>query len=155
MKQYRLTKYDPRYRDASGAYTRDEWTFFAQVGREVGGRTVTLDEYEAVEAAYIRVVCALVDLAAIGPYHVADPENAPYAAGSNITLEQLSAVLRSLLREEYWCRLSDSEGYFIHSGWDFYLYLGLPNTIVAPETIAAEQGLFLEPFVSPYHSEAP
>jgi hypothetical protein len=152
MQQYRLTKYDPAFRDKNGAYQRDEWTFFAQVGSCVGGEVLTLEKYEATEAAYIRVVCSLVETASIGPFVVSDIEGTPAGIeeGQRISQSTLPRVLRSLLREEYWCRLTDEKGHFIHAGWDFYLYLGLPNSLIRPELVASAEGLYLEPFQSPY-----
>lgn len=156
MRQYRLSKYDPTFRDAKGIYTRDEWTFFAQVGTVVYGKVVTLAEYEAKEAAYIRVVCSLVDASSIGPYVVSDLEgtHAELQESTSINRSALPSIMRSLLREEYWCRLTDSFGHFIHVGWDLYLYLGLPDNLDNPEAIASAEELFLETFESPYHADA-
>jgi len=36
--EYRVTKYDPAWRDASGAYIVDEWTSVTDIGRAFGGR---------------------------------------------------------------------------------------------------------------------
>lgn len=121
MHQYRLTKYDPAFRDATGAYTRDEWTFFAQVGTCVCDKVVTLEAYEAKEAAYIQVVCTLVDAASVGPFVVSDLEgtHSEIQESTSINRSTLPSVLRSLLREEYWCRLTDQFGHFIHTGYDF------------------------------------
>ena len=53
MHQFRVTKYDPAYRNELGHYRRDEWTSFSDVGCEANGSVVTLGEYERVELAYI------------------------------------------------------------------------------------------------------
>jgi hypothetical protein len=58
--QYRVTKYDPRFRDPSGAYTRDEWTSVDDIGRTFGGVTLTAEEYERVETAYASAVVAML-----------------------------------------------------------------------------------------------
>ena len=54
VNQYRVTKYNPAFRDQSGAYTKDEWTFFGQIGRTFSGVPFTFDEYERVEQAYVQ-----------------------------------------------------------------------------------------------------
>jgi hypothetical protein len=36
--EYRVTKYDPTRRDARGAYTREEWTSFGDIGQRLGKR---------------------------------------------------------------------------------------------------------------------
>ncbi|MDC4204578.1 MAG: hypothetical protein MPW14_07475 [Candidatus Manganitrophus sp.] len=48
MKQFRITKYNPKYRDALGVYTKKEWTSYSDIGKNV-----TKEEYETIETAYI------------------------------------------------------------------------------------------------------
>lgn len=152
LHQYRLTKYDPRFRDHSGAYQRDEWTSISDVGSVKAGQVVTIEEYETVEAAYINTICRLIESAEIGPFRVFDPESALMAHHDLVPPGGLGSVLKSLLREAYWCRLADADQYFIHVGYDYYIYLGLPDDLVNPQRLVSE-GLFLEPFESPYHPE--
>ena len=42
---YRVTKYDPVLRDASGAYTGDDWIMFEQIGQTFDGVPLTLATY--------------------------------------------------------------------------------------------------------------
>jgi hypothetical protein len=63
------------------------------------------------------------------------------------------AVLRSLLREEYWCRL-ESETAFVHVGWDYYMYISVLKSCPLAESIAQNRGLFVEQFRSPYAESA-
>ena len=70
--EYRITKYDPRFRDAVGRYTRDEWTFFAQVGQRVAGRLVTMSEYLQTEASYLRTLSALLTEAGVARLDIRD-----------------------------------------------------------------------------------
>ncbi len=59
--------------------------------------------------------------------------------------------MRSVLREDYvWCRLSGDDGFFVHLGYDYYLYIGLTR---APEQAVAatrRSGLHVDPFESPH-----
>ena len=48
MKQYRVTKYNPEYRNTDGTYSREEWTSYSDVGE-----IVSKEEYEKVENSYI------------------------------------------------------------------------------------------------------
>jgi hypothetical protein len=50
MFEYRVTKYDPAHRAASGAY-RDEWTSFSDIGRSFGGVILTVEQYQRIEDA--------------------------------------------------------------------------------------------------------
>jgi hypothetical protein len=53
---YRLHKYDPKYRDQAGYYTRDEWTCFSDVGRTYSGERFTLEDYVHVEDNYVKAI---------------------------------------------------------------------------------------------------
>lgn len=51
-----VTKYNPIYRDDSGAYTKDEWTEFTDIGKNFEGETLTKELYEAVESKYLHAI---------------------------------------------------------------------------------------------------
>jgi len=69
-----------------------------------------------------------------------------------VTGNALENVLRGCLREYMWCRMSDLHGSYIHFGYDYYVYIGLPNS--ALKTLLP-RGIFLEECVSPYMEEEP
>jgi hypothetical protein len=58
--------------------------------------------------------------------------------------------LRLALREELWCQLRSPRRAYLHFGYDYYVYLAVPNH--CPQAIASahNNGLFVEPFTSPY-----
>jgi hypothetical protein len=39
---------------------------------------------------------------------------------------------------------------FIHVGWDYYMYIGVPTDCPASDRLAAASGLFVEECESPY-----
>lgn len=45
MNEYRVTKYNLAFRDSSGAYTRDEWISFGDIGRSFDGVKLTAEAY--------------------------------------------------------------------------------------------------------------
>jgi hypothetical protein len=49
VNEYRVTKYNPVFRDRSGAYTKAEWTCFKHIGQTYSGVLLTAEEYERVE----------------------------------------------------------------------------------------------------------
>jgi hypothetical protein len=53
MFEYRITKYDPRFRDERGAYTRPDWIRLQDVGEIFSGAVLTREAYDAVENAYV------------------------------------------------------------------------------------------------------
>lgn len=157
MNEYRVTKYNPALRDSSGAYTRDEWIMFGDIGRSFGGVELTLGEYERVERAYIAAAVAFLQEGAISHLAVCGLENKrrlpiPFTEGESLPIEQISRVLRSVLREECWCRL-EADSAFVHVGWDYYMYLGVPHPCPTARRQAEEQGLYVEEFASPYRRD--
>jgi hypothetical protein len=73
----------------------------------------------------------------------------PFDDGSSLSLIEIDEVVRHVLREKFWCRL-DGVGAFIHFGYDYYMYIGVPVTCIGAITLARQLGLFVEPFQSPY-----
>jgi hypothetical protein len=61
--------------------------------------------------------------------------------------------MRRVLREEFWCRLEGPEA-FVHFGYDYYLYVGVPRACPEAEQATRRAGLFVESFRSPYRRPA-
>jgi hypothetical protein len=153
MFEYRITKYDPRFRDERGAYTRPDWIRFQDVGEIFSGAVLTREAYDAVENAY--VASAISFLREVGLYSLRvvamdrGPGNSPFSPGSVLGLDDIALAIRGLLREKYWFKLESAQA-FIHIGWDFYMYVGVPRE--CPQSISETRrlGLFAEEFRSPY-----
>ena len=157
--EFRVTKYDPTHRDPSGVYTRDEWTSVSDIGRAFNGAVLTEDEYRRIEDAYSATAIAFLREASVTALRVTGLENnagvpLPFAEGSPLGVAELGEVIRQLLREEFWCRLEGAEA-FVHVGWDFYMYVGVPDPCPEAEELARRSGLFVEPFRSPYSEAKP
>jgi hypothetical protein len=56
MDWWRISKYDPTFRDQNGVYQQDEWTDVTDIGRAFDGTTLDLQTYLATEAAYVASV---------------------------------------------------------------------------------------------------
>ena len=154
MIEYRVTKYDPALRDPRGAYTRDDWTSFGDVGRTFGGVVLTLAEYQRVEDAYVAAALAFLREAGVSSLAVAGLEDhaaasPPLGEGSVLHLEPLADAIRRVLRGELWCRF-EGAGAFVHLGYDYYMYVGVPEPCPASCALAARFGLFVEDLPSPY-----
>jgi hypothetical protein len=122
VNEYRVTKYNPAFRNSAGAYTRDDWTMFKDVGKSFGGAVLTHEEHERVENAYLSAALAFMSEAGLSSFVVDSLENhrgheLTLEEGSVLPLEQVGDVMRRVLREEFWCRL-EGHGGFIHLGWD-------------------------------------
>ncbi len=158
MQHYRVTKYDPARRDISGAYPVDDWTSRSEIGQSFGGVALTEERYVSVEDAYLASAAAFLKeagvckLAVVGLEKAGAHGNLP-SEGEIILDEGIPAVLRALLREEYWCKLEAASA-FVHVGWDYYMYIGVPTACPNAEGKARDLGLFVEEFRSPYAESA-
>ena len=129
MNEYRVTKYNPAFRDQSGAYTKVEWTSFTQIGQTFSGVMLTSDEYEHVEQAYVQAALSFLRESGLFTMRVAGLENSQthpldVQNDSVLPLDRISEIIRRILREEFWCRLEGGQS-FIHFGWDYYMYIGV------------------------------
>jgi hypothetical protein len=142
------------------------------VGKSFGGKFLTFDEYREIENAY--VVSALRFLAEAGldslkvtslekrnlsgveEWCLADVPFNPNLVeeGMNASGGVLESVCRLVLREAIWCRLESEEGFHIHFGWDYYMYVGSPAPSEKSMLYGRQQGLFIEAMPSPYLSVA-
>ncbi len=68
---------------------------------------------------------------------------------SSLKVDEIAPALRRLLREQFWCRLEGAAA-FVHVGWDYYMYVGVPHPCPSATAAAGRRGLFVEPFLSPY-----
>lgn len=157
--QVRLTKYDPAGRDATGAYRRDDWTGIADVGKAFDGVVLTDKAYRAVEDAYVETLLAFVADAGLDRLTVTALEATesalaqlafPLQEGDTVGGERLEALIRSVLRQELWCKLAGPDGFYLHFGYDLYTYVGTPHPSPRARLRAQAGGLFLEPTASPY-----
>jgi len=120
---------------------------------------LTRAEYERVEDAYVSVALAFLNEAGAAGLTITGLENhrgvsLAFGEGSVLPLGGVGAVIRRVLCEEFWCRLEGAE-VFIHVGYDFYMYLGVPRVCPHAEQLARELGLFAELFPSPYQAKIP
>jgi hypothetical protein len=152
--EFRVTKYNPVHRNRRGHYTRDEWICASQIGQVFGGVVLTEAEYQRVEDAYATAAVEFLREAETPALSVAGLENhagvpLSFAEGASLGLAEVGGVIRQLLRGEFWCRLEGAEA-FVHVGYDYYMYVGVPVACPGAVALARRLGLFPEPFQSPY-----
>jgi len=160
--QYRVTKYDPSLRDDGGAFTGIEWTSRSDIGREFGGAPLSEAEYLRVETAYLFAIEAFLGEAKVESLTLSGIENTSSArlpgfakSGANLSLRECVKFARLVLREETWGKLAAPGRAYVHFGYDYYMYLGLPSKCLGAVSAVHGQGLFVEPFRSPYLRERP
>ncbi|MEU7884446.1 RNA-binding protein [Microbispora bryophytorum] len=162
---YRVTKYDPADRNEHGHYTGTE---------DVYG------DHGPMEAAYLTVVAAFAEEADITCLAIREPAiagqvnfgiEAPidghgladlfppnltgYHDGARIPVATGLDLVRAMLRDNgAWCRLEAEDRFFVHVGYDQYIYVG--SAVPCPHAVVFThaKGLFAEPIVrSPYDPE--
>jgi len=166
---WRITKYNPKYRNEKGHYLKEEWTFFAQIGTTVEGKKVTFDEYVEIENKYIKAVLLIMECAQIESMQIVGLQKDKKLQkkwlekqdieifnslknGQWVDRTIISHIIRLILREKIWCKL-ESENMYIHFGWDYYMFIGSTKPCQSAIKAIEKNGLFVEPFESPYKEE--
>ncbi|MDP3236532.1 MAG: hypothetical protein Q8N26_27320 [Myxococcales bacterium] len=165
MPGFRVTKYDPQLRDASGAFLGDDWISVSDIGKAYGGRTLTRSEYLLVELKYVAAVVAFMEVVRVDELTISDLERRDALQarlgdlgcadvlenGRIVRGTQLECVVRAALREAAWFRLSGSNGAYVHFGFDYYMYVG--STLPVLHFPKLPTGLFAERMASPYWAD--
>ena len=151
MTEYRITKYNPSNR-IDDVYIAEEWTSFHDIGKTFGGKILSQDVYLKTEQAYVDCCVKLIEEAKVSKLYIKQAEY--YAENvrfpSSITnTQEIRQIITACLREQCWLKLA-SKDFFIHFGYDYYMYIGsmLPSNRVTE--IVAQHGLYCEQYTSPY-----
>lgn len=152
---WRITKYDPRFRDQSGRYLRQEWTAYSDIGKEIEGRSLDRETYGKIEDAYTSTALRMMAEAGHRQLRICALEMPPgcsVAVADDQWLEgdALDEVCRRNLRAELWCKLEISSSFYVHFGYDYYMYVGSAVPTPLSVAYAASVGLFVEAMASPY-----
>lgn len=161
MNSVRITKYDPRNRDANGHYTLvDEWASISDVGKSFQGKILTMEQYLAIEEKYIQAVEVLLqkngssDIAIVDLENHTDETAMDLSEGKTISRNLMSDLVKLILREKVWGRLVANNQFEIHFGYDYYMYfVGESLTIDIIEELRMINGLYVEEVRSPYLEE--
>ena len=155
--QYRVTKFDPALRSEDGSFQGNEWTAHSDVGRSFDCVRLSEHEYLKVEAAYLFAVGAFLREAKIENLvlrslkNYSDSELPNFLQSeANLSVAQSVEFARFALRGHAWGKLTDPGRAYVHFGYDYYLYLGLPTRCPAAIAEIQGRGLFVEVFRSPY-----
>ena len=153
--QFRVTKYDPKYR-INGVYCKDEWTSYSDIGKKYNNKIFTITDYLKVEDAYLEVIKTALIKANVCQLKITDLEQFlqhDYCVSDHEMLTSVDDILgvsRDCLRETVWCKLV-GDNFFIHFGYDYYMYIGCCIDKAVMNDIVSQQGLYLELIdTSPY-----
>lgn len=161
MKSIRVTKYDPKNRDANGHYTLvDEWIGMSDIGKSYQGQIFTMEQYLATEEKYIQAVELLIQKTGVNHLELLDLENHSHetalnlSEGKTIPRTLIKELVKMILRGEVWGRLVAKNQFEIHFGYDYYMYFvgkSLMDDII--EELRKIDGLYVEEMRSPYLGE--
>ena len=60
MYKYRISKYNPKFRNSTGKYTNDEWTSISDIGKTYNNKKFTKKEYIITEDKYISAIMLIL-----------------------------------------------------------------------------------------------
>lgn len=153
MIHYGISKNNDKYNDS--------WTSISDVGKEISGTVLTLDEYERVESYYIKYILSFYSLKGVGQFKIKSIEDdrrdgfyeGRYTGLENYKVEfekneflsskELELVSRLCLREMLWVRLETESGCYITFGHDLNLRIGFPKEIEPSNGFIRVDGLFI------------
>jgi hypothetical protein len=139
---WRITKYNPAHRNSSGAYLKDEWTSYSDIGKTFNQKIFTYEDYLKTETAYINAINHFMQCSDLPSLIISDLEkhkNIDKALlhlpdmvtlfnsiqnGKMLTIEEVQSVSQLVLREYLWCKLT-SNNMYVHFGYDYYMYIGI------------------------------
>src|SRR5262249_15570828 len=111
MRQGRVTKHNPEFRDSAGAFRKDVWTDFDDIGRSIGGTVLTLDEYQKVENRYVLAALHFAREANVTEFLALDVErrnpDIRLVEGMHISTHSVPSIMRQILRNQVWCKLEN------------------------------------------------
>lgn len=111
------------------------WNSFFDIG------TLTSEnEYLYIESLYIDLLLEIAREIDVAFFVIAEFENYdsfPLKDGQNISLEKLPFVVKSILRDKFWCKLIN-DSMEIHFGYDYIMYVVINKVNVNIKSILNE-----------------
>ncbi len=166
--EVRITKYDPTNRNELGHYTKDEWTSVSDI---CGKYDLSEEGYLCVEDKYwttVQTIMNSLGLKTLRFVHWNRPSN--HFQGfkfqnicqesldflnengfvDEISVEDYEPYFRAAMREVSRVPVSGDNGFYLHFGYDFYLYAGSKKQFALPVV----EGIWVEHMSSPYSMNA-
>ena len=172
MIKYRITKYNPKYRNEFGHFLKKDWISHSDIGKIYSGRLFTLEEYLKTEKEYIRTIFNILNFFNVLKLEVKELElqfsiekmnkllnfkelqldNQDICLIKNLkngklfSVNELEKIIKLILRECFWCKLvSKDPKCVIEFGYDYYMYTTVISEL--PQVMinnAEKQKIFVE-----------
>lgn len=174
MFEYMIAKYDQSQRNERGVYIGpNAWTSYSDVGETFNGKVLTIEECLRVESAYIGAATKLFeesglpylrltrinelewqkeDLRSEGrPLYDTAFEAIEFTEDAMIYPKDIPTVLQMVFRGFAEASLEWRDKFYVHIGWDFYMYVGINKSAGVNIDSAHLRGLYIESnYPSPY-----
>ncbi|MBQ9756990.1 MAG: hypothetical protein IJW15_01055 [Clostridia bacterium] len=162
MNYYRITKYNPEFRDKEGHYTANSWTSVSDIGKTFGDGILTVAKYKQTEDTYVEAVKIILKEKGISKMTVCgleknnDAKEGGFSSkeesffervtnNSYVELLEIETAVRLTLREAIWCSLlSDKEDVKIEFGYDYYMYVRCDAVEESTKQKILDMGSFVE-----------
>lgn len=130
----------------------------SEIGESFDDKVFTQEEYYRVEDAYVEAILLFMQEQQIEKLQLIEYENHQNYQTDKLLLEnktfynkeQVSSLIRLILREEIWGKLVYEKEMFVHFGYDYYMYVGLQEESKQALDFIPDLGLFVEKYTSPY-----
>lgn len=170
--QWRITKYNPIFRNEKGHYLIEEWTCPSEIGKIINGDLFTLESYLLTEHAYVETIISFLVEKHHYSLRVIQASNRSISHEDKISvlyeqefdeinikedmivnIDDIRIICKMVLRNFADCQLFSKDKFFVHFGWDYYMYIGSSQKSLTAVEFAAKSGLFVEECLSPYYVE--
>lgn len=171
MIKYRITKYNPIFRDRNGSYTKSEWTSYSDIGKYYDDQMLEIADYLAIEQKYIDALLFLLNEKKISNLKImklekrrtldqiekfmqsknlfiSDKGKSIFSSiknGDLIDINNIPYLIQLLLREYLWCRLmSPLNNLIVEFGYDYYMYVICDGINMEMTNKIQDTGMFIE-----------
>ncbi|SDW21926.1 hypothetical protein [Paenibacillus sp. CF384] len=170
--QWRITKYNPLFRNEKGHYLLDEWTCPSEIGKIINGNLFTLEEYLFIEHAYVETIIEFLNEKRQYSLRLIQTSNRSISHEDKtsilydnefgminikedliVNINEIRLICKMILRNFADCQLYSKDNFFVHFGWDYYMYIGSNQKSLTAIEFAKKSGLYVEELSSPYYFE--
>lgn len=156
-----VTKYNPQFRDENGAYLREEWTDYSDIGQKYYGKIFEYDDYVKAEQLYITAAkiffsfykCEFFTLKGRKTFeegiereeeylHTAfDAVNKKRVFNTGDLEALLKLMFRGFITADLQCK-SNSE-IVLRFSYDYYMFFNGPQIMEVKTILAKIEGLYI------------
>lgn len=155
MYKWKITKYNAKKRDEYGRYIPYEWTGYSDIGKHFENGILTLEEYTKYENLYVMAIMKLMEGSNISWLKISNLEDYNNSSGlkngDELDIFKLKYTIKRILKEEFWCKLKHKDLFYVHFGYDYYMYIGTKFQCRKEIDMIKKSGLYIEKCNSPYY----